>query len=86
MNPCYVEALGAAAAILTTVCWMPQAVKILRERDTKSISLVATLGFLIGIGFWLAYGIALQNWPLIGANSVTFATMGLIVALKLRHG
>jgi MtN3 and saliva related transmembrane protein len=86
MNPWYVEALGAVAAILTTLCWMPQAVKTLRDRDTRAISLVATLVFMIGVGFWLAYGIALQNWPLIGSNSVTFATMGLIVALKLRHG
>jgi MtN3 and saliva related transmembrane protein len=86
MNPWYIEALGVVAAIITTLCWMPQAVKTLRDRDTKAISLVATLGFMIGVGFWLAYGIALQNWPLIGSNSVTFATMGLIVALKLRHG
>lgn len=86
MNPWYIEALGAVAAILTTLCWMPQAVKILRDRDTRAISLVATLAFMIGVGFWLAYGIALQNWPLIGSNSVTFALMGLILALKLRHG
>lgn len=86
MSPWYVEAIGSVAAILTTVCWMPQAVKTLRDRDTRAISLVATLGFMIGVGFWLIYGIALQNWPLIGANAVTFVTMGLIVGLKLRHG
>lgn len=86
MNPWYVEALGIVAAVLTTLCWMPQALKILRDRDTRAISLVATLAFMTGIGFWLAYGIALQNWPLIGSNSITFGLMGLILALKLRHG
>lgn len=86
MNPWYIEAIGAVAAILTTVCWLPQALKILRERDTRAISLVATLVLMTGVGFWLAYGLALQNWPLIGSNSVTFALMGVILALKLRHG
>ena len=32
-----VETLGMAAAALTTLCWVPQAVRILRTRDTRSI-------------------------------------------------
>jgi MtN3 and saliva related transmembrane protein len=29
------ELLGFAAAILTTVCWLPQAVKTIRTKDTS---------------------------------------------------
>jgi MtN3 and saliva related transmembrane protein len=36
--------------------------------------------------FWLIYGLALMDWPLITSNVVTFALMSVIVALKLRHG
>ena len=34
MAPAIVDAVGATGAILTTVCWVPQAVKIIRDRDT----------------------------------------------------
>ena len=81
-----VDAAGAIGAILTTVCWLPQATKIIRDRDTSAISLSATTAFTIGIGFWLLYGLALVDWPLIVSNAVTLALMAVILALKVRHG
>jgi MtN3 and saliva related transmembrane protein len=81
-----VDAVGAVGATLTTVCWLPQASKIIRDRDTRSISLWATAAFTVGIGFWLVYGLALIDWPLIISNVVTLALMMVILALKLRHG
>jgi MtN3 and saliva related transmembrane protein len=85
MNSLLVDAIGMIGAVLTTVCWLPQAVKIIRSRDTRAISLVGTLAFTIGIAFWLVYGLALMDWPLITSNVVTLA-MSVIVGLKLRHG
>jgi MtN3 and saliva related transmembrane protein len=73
-------------AVLTTVCWLLQAIKIIRSRETRAISLAGTLTFTIGIVFWLIYGLALMDWPLITSNVVTLALMSVIVALKLRHG
>ncbi len=86
MNWPIVDAIGAAGAVLTTICWLPQAMQIIRERETRAISLPATSMFTIGIGLWLVYGLALGDWPLIGSNAVTLALMLLIVGLKLRHG
>ena len=77
---------GAAGATLTTLCWLPQAVKTLRERDTRSLSLTANVTFTLGIALWLAYGIGRGDWPLIAANAVTLALMLPIVAVKLRCG
>jgi MtN3 and saliva related transmembrane protein len=86
MNPLLVDAIGMIGAVLTTVCWLPQAAKIIRSRDTRAISLIGTLAFTIGIAFWLVYGLALMDWPLITSNVVTLALMSVIVGLKLRHG
>jgi MtN3 and saliva related transmembrane protein len=86
MNANLVDAVGMIGAVLTTVCWLPQAVKIIRSRDTRAISLAGTLAFTIGIVFWLIYGLALVDWPLITSNVVTLALMLVIVTLKLRHG
>jgi MtN3 and saliva related transmembrane protein len=81
-----VDSVGMTGAVLTTVCWLPQARKIIRERETRSISLSATALFTLGIFFWLIYGVALVDWPLITSNIVTLALMLVIMALKLRHG
>ena len=81
-----IEWLGYAAAILTSIAFVPQAVKTIRSRDTSGISLGMYVIFTIGIGFWFAYGVALGSWPMILANIVTFALALTILALKLRHG
>lgn len=80
------EWTGYIAAVLTTVAFVPQAVKTIRTRDTRSISLGMYVVFTIGIAFWLAYGIALGSMPMILANIVTFALSATILGLKLRHG
>lgn len=81
-----VDAVGMAGAALTTLCWLPQATKILRERDTRAISLPATAAFTLGIALWLVYGVAIVDWPLITSNIVTLALMAMIISLKLRYG
>ena len=81
-----IDAIGALGAVLTTICWLPQAIQIMRERDTRAISLTATAGFTGGMALWLIYGIALADWPLIGSSVITLALMLVILAMKLRLG
>ncbi len=86
MAEAMVEAIGTAGAVLTTVCWLPQAIKIIRERDTRAISLSGTTLCVVGVLLWLVYGLALLDRPLIGSSLVTFAITSIILALKIRHG
>lgn len=81
-----IEFIGTAGAALTTLCWLPQAVKVIRDKDTRALSLPANLAFTLGVALWLVYGIALNNWPLIGSEAVTLALMLPILAMKLRYG
>ena len=80
------EWLGYFAAILTTVAFVPQALKTLRTRDTRAISLGMYVVFTAGIAMWLLYGIALHSIPMILSNIVTFVLSATILGLKLRHG
>lgn len=80
------EWLGYVAATLTTLAFVPQALKILRSRDARSISLGMYVVFATGVCFWLAYGLYLGSWPMILSNLVTLALALMILALKLRHG
>jgi MtN3 and saliva related transmembrane protein len=86
MASALVDAVGASGAVLTTVCWVPQAVKIIRDRDTRAISLPGTMLCVIGVLLWLVYGLAIVDGPLIGSSIVTFAMTAIILALKIRHG
>lgn len=80
------EWLGYAAAFLTTVAFVPQALHTLRTKDTRAISLGMYVVFTAGIGFWFAYGLVLGSWPMIIANLVTFALAAAILTMKLRYG
>jgi MtN3 and saliva related transmembrane protein len=86
MASAFVEMIGALAAVLTTLCWVPQALKIIRDRETRAISLTATALSVLGILLWLIYGLAIADAPLIASSAVTFAITATILALKLRHG
>ena len=81
-----IDMIGAAGAALTTLCWLPQALKVIREKETRGLSLPATLVFTLGIVLWLVYGLAIGDWPLIGSNALTLAPLGVILAMKLRYG
>ena len=81
-----IEWLGYAAAVLTSSAFIPQAVMTLRTRDTRGISRGMYIIFTVGVALWLAYGIALNSWPMIFANIVTLLLATAILILKLRFG
>jgi MtN3 and saliva related transmembrane protein len=80
------EWMGYLAAVLTTVAFLPQALKTIRSRDTSGISLAMYVMFTVGVACWFGYGVFLGSWPMILANIVTFALAVVILGLKLRHG
>jgi MtN3 and saliva related transmembrane protein len=81
-----IEFIGGSGATLTTLCWLPQALKVIREKETRALSLPATAAFTLGVVLWLIYGLAIGDRPLIGSNAVTLALMAVILAMKLRYG
>ena len=78
--------MGLAAAFCSTTAFVPQVVKTWRTRSTKDISLVMFLVLVTGIILWLAYGIIIEDIPLIAANAVTLVFAGTILFFKLKHG
>ena len=80
------EWIGYVAATLTTLSFVPQAIKTIRSKDTHGISLGMYAMFTVGIVFWLAYGFVLMSWPMIVANIITLMLSATILTLKLRYG
>lgn len=86
MRAMNLEWFGYAAAFLTTFSFLPQAVMTIRTKNTRGISRGMYLMFTVGVAFWLVYGIALESWPMILANTVTLGLASTILVLKLRYG
>ena len=80
------EILGFVAAILTTLCWLPQAVRTIRTKETRSLSLLAQSALTIGVVLWLAYGLLIGNAPIILSNAISLVLVTVILAMKLRYG
>ena len=83
MNP---EWIGYAAAILTTAGYVPQAVKAIREKHTKSLSLAMYAMMTAAGALWFAYGLLIQSPSVMLANAITFVLTLIILLIKLRHG
>jgi MtN3 and saliva related transmembrane protein len=81
----WIEAIGSVAAFSTTACWVPQALKILREKRTEGLSLITQIVFTLGVALWLAYGLLLHNWPILLANGITLVLSLAILVLKVRY-
>jgi len=63
--------ISYVAAFLTTIAFLPQAVKTIRTRDTDGLSILMYMSFVIGVACWLIYGIRLGDVALIVGNGVT---------------
>ena len=83
MDP--VTVIGLIAAACTTFSYVPQAVKTIKTKDTKSLSLIMYVIMTVGILLWLFYGILLWNIPIIFANTVTLLFAGIILILKIKY-
>ncbi len=84
MDDLVVNGVGVAAALCSMASFIPQAAKIIRERDASSVSLRMYVVTVVGFSLWLAYGALLGSWPLMASNAVSLTLAGLILVLKLR--
>ena len=78
--------VSALAATLTTAAFVPQALHIIRHKETRAISLFMYVAFAAGVALWLLFGFMIWNWPMIVANTITLGLAFAIIALKLKYG
>jgi MtN3 and saliva related transmembrane protein len=76
---------GYIAAILTTLSFLPQTVKTIKEKNTEGISLLMYSMFTVGVFLWLVYGLFMRDLPIIASNGVTFALALTILVLKIKY-
>ena len=79
-----IDVVGVAAALCSMASFAPQMVKIWREKDASSVSLRMYVVTVAGFALWIAYGVLIGRWPLVGANAVCLGMAAGILILKLR--
>jgi MtN3 and saliva related transmembrane protein len=77
--------VGALAATLTTIAFVPQALLTWKTRRADGVSLGMYSIFTIGVALWLVYGWMLGAWPVIIANAITLGLAIFILCMKLRY-
>lgn len=82
----WITIIGLIAATFTTISFLPQAIKIIRTKLTRDLSLAMYSILVIGIFLWLVYGILIKDLPLIIANAITLLFASIILILKIRNG
>ena len=80
-----VDAIGFAAATLTTLSFVPQLVKTWQTRSAGDLSLGMLLAFLAGIVLWIVFGVATHAAPVIVANVATLVLASCQVGLTIRY-
>lgn len=86
MSELQTDLLGYAAATLTTLAFLPQAILTYRTKRAEGVSLGMYAVFVLGIALWLGYGILVGKGPIIAANAVTLALSSFILGMKIRYG
>lgn len=75
--------IGYGASILSTIAFLPQAIYVIRTRDTNSISLATYAIFVTSVLLWFIYGILLKDVPIIFSNIICVFLGGIILTYKV---
>ncbi|PCJ96982.1 MAG: glutathione synthetase [Flavobacteriaceae bacterium] len=78
-----VNIIGNIAALLTTISFLPQALKTIKTKNTKGLSLPMYILFISGVFLWIIYGVYSWQIPIIVGNVLTFLLAGVILTYKL---
>ncbi|WP_447863569.1 SemiSWEET transporter [Kluyvera sichuanensis] len=78
--------IGYAAACLTTLSFLPQAIKVIATRNTQGISGLMYIMFVCGLVMWLIYGVMIEDTAVSMANLMTLVFAMPILIIKFRRG
>lgn len=81
-----IDILGYAASVASGGAFLPQAVRALRTRQTRDLSLAAVALGAGGTVLWSAYGVAIDSGPVMISNLIVMPFAIATLGMKLRLG
>jgi len=86
MNNSLITLLGLSAAIIGTITYFPQLLKVLKTKQTKDISLPTYLLLDTVTAMWLVYGVLTKDIPLTLNGTLVLTCVLIITFLKIKYG
>ena len=80
------EIVGLIAGTLTMFSFIPQVLKVWREKSAQGVSLSMYIIFCVGVLLWTVYGLMLGELPIILANGATLILACSILVMKFKWG
>jgi MtN3 and saliva related transmembrane protein len=80
------EILGFVAGALGLSAFVPQVIKVWRQRSTGDISLLTFSLLTVATVLWIVYAIIASALSLLLANALTLVLIVAILVAKLRFG
>jgi MtN3 and saliva related transmembrane protein len=80
-----VTIIGLFAALFTTVSLLPQLIKVYKTKSAKDISTGMFSLFCGGVFLWFTYGVFINDFPIIIANSSAFIQAAMILFFKAKY-
>lgn len=76
--------IGACAAVLTSLSYIPQVRKAWPRGATEDLSLKMLIALTTGLLLWIGYGLLKSDWVIVAANSVGATLSASVLAFKIR--
>ena len=81
----FVDAIGVGAALCSIASFVPQVIKLAREKNGEAISIRMYVLTVTAFSLWSLYGLLLKSWPLVLSNLVSLGLSAAILVLKWRY-
>ncbi|MCF3110007.1 SemiSWEET transporter [Niabella sp. CC-SYL272] len=80
-----VDLLGYVAGAITTLTFLPQVLKTIREKSVKDISLMMFVIAAVNEVLWIIYGVLKDDWVIILTNAVILCLSLTMIYLKFAY-
>ncbi|MGL4336148.1 MAG: SemiSWEET transporter [Turicibacter sp.] len=76
--------ISYVAAVLTTIAYVPQALQVIKTKNTEGLSLSMYGIMVTGVTLWTIYGFATGEYAVGIANAITLILASIILGYKIK--
>jgi MtN3 and saliva related transmembrane protein len=76
--------IGAVAAVLASLSYIPQVRKAWPRGSTEDLSLHMLAALTSGLFLWIVYGVLRGDWVIISANTIGTTLAAIVLGCKIR--
>lgn len=80
-----VDLLGAVAGAITTLTFLPQVIKTIKDKSARDISLMMFIIAAVNEAMWIVYGALKNDWVILLTNAVILCLSLTMIYLKMAY-